>query len=97
MNIIGKGTDIMKGIRFGVGIFPMYHAEQTIGLAKLGEDLGYDSLWVGDSHLIWREVGILLGAIAKQTARVRIGTGVTHIGVRHVTVTASSIATLAEL
>jgi 5,10-methylenetetrahydromethanopterin reductase len=66
-------------------------------LAKLAEKLGYDGVWVGDSHIIWREMYVLLGAIASQTKRVKLGSGVTHPLVRHLSLTASSFLTLSEL
>ncbi|HEY7553345.1 MAG TPA: hypothetical protein VIH18_00940 [Candidatus Binatia bacterium] len=31
--------------------------------------LGYQRIWVGDSHMIWRKVYALLAAIADMTAR----------------------------
>jgi 5,10-methylenetetrahydromethanopterin reductase len=47
--------------------------------------------------MIWREVYALLGAIAATTRNLEIGPGVTHPQVRHLTVTASAMATLNEL
>lgn len=84
-------------VTFSVVIFPMAAANKELRLAKVAEELGYDGVWVGDSHIIWREMYTLLGAIAAQTSRVFIGSGVTHPRVRHLTVTAGAIATLAEL
>ena len=87
----------MAKVSFDVALFPTEPAEQTVRLAKLAEDLGYDGVWVGDSHIIWREMYVLLGAIAGQTKRVKLGSGVTHPLVRHLSLTASSFLTLAEL
>ena len=47
--------------------------------------------------MIWRELYVLAGAIGVVTKRIEIGPGVTHPAVRHLTVTASAIATLNEL
>jgi len=47
--------------------------------------------------MIWRELYVVLGAIARSTKRIAIGPGVTHPLVRHFTVTASAMATLNEL
>ena len=47
--------------------------------------------------MIWRELYVLAGAIAVMTQKIAIGPGVTHPGVRHLTVTASAMATLHEL
>ena len=47
--------------------------------------------------MIWRELYVLAGAIASATQRIAIGPGVTHLAGRHITVTASAMATLHEL
>ncbi|MBI4526252.1 MAG: LLM class flavin-dependent oxidoreductase [Deltaproteobacteria bacterium] len=87
----------MPAVNFGVALFCGEKALEGIEFARLVEDLGYHRLWVGDSHMIWREVYVLLGAIALQTKRIQIGPGVTHPELRHSTVTASAIVTLQEL
>ena len=87
----------MKDIRFGVGLFGTENAREGVRLAQQAERLGYRRFWVGDSHMIWREVYALLGAIAATTSELEIGPGVTHPLVRHITVTASAVATLNEL
>jgi len=87
----------MAKVSFDVALFPTETADETLRLAKLAEKLGYDGVWVGDSHIIWREMYVLLGAIASQTKRVKLGSGVTHPLVRHLSLTASSFLTLSEL
>lgn len=87
----------MAKVSFDVALFPTEPADETLRLAKLAEKLGYDGVWVGDSHIIWREMYVLLGAIASQTQRVKLGSGVTHPLVRHLSLTASSFVTLSEL
>ncbi|HEY1373881.1 MAG TPA: LLM class flavin-dependent oxidoreductase [Candidatus Binatia bacterium] len=84
-------------VKFGVALFPTEASPETIDQGRLAEKLGYDGLWVGDSHIIWRELYVILGALAAQTKKVVIGSGVTHPHVRHLTVTASAFATLEEL
>ena len=87
----------MKDICFGVGLFGTENAREGVRLAQQAERLGYRRFWVGDSHMIWRELYALLGAIAATTTKLEIGPGVTHPLVRHITVTASALATLNEL
>lgn len=87
----------MGDVVFNAVLFPTEPARETLRLAKLAEELGYDGVWVGDSHIIWRELYTLMGAIASQTKRVWIGSGVTHPEVRHLTVTACGFATLCEM
>lgn len=84
-------------IKFGVGLFATENARACVQLAQRAEALGFQRFWVGDSHMIWRELYTLLGAIAATTTRIEIAPGVTHPQVRHPTVTASAMATLAEL
>jgi len=87
----------MAAIKFGVGIYGTDNAREAVSLARTAEDLGYDRFWIGDSHMIWRELYVLAGAIAMLTKRIEIGPGVTHLAGRHITVTASAMATLHEL
>lgn len=87
----------MERTAFGVALFPTEPAHETVKLGRLAEKLGFDSVWVGDSHIIWREMYVILGAIASQTKKIELGSGVTHPQVRHLTVTASGFATLCEL
>ncbi len=87
----------MARIKFGVGIYGTDNAREAVTLARSAEDLGYDRFWIGDSHMIWRELYVLAGAIAMVTKRIEIGPGVTHPAVRHLTVAASAMATLHEL
>jgi 5,10-methylenetetrahydromethanopterin reductase len=87
----------VKDVAFGVGLFATENAQEGVRLAQQAEALGFRRFWVGDSHMIWRELHALLGAIAATTRRLEIAPGVTHPQVRHLTVTASALATLNEL
>ena len=87
----------MARIKFGVGLYGTDSAQEAVQLARTAEALGYDRFWIGDSHMIWRELYVLAGAIAMMTQKIAIGPGVTHPAVRHLTVTASAMATLHEL
>ena len=86
----------MSAFDFGVGLFPTEPLQQMIHLAKVTEDLGYTHIWVGDSHLIWREAYVNMAAMALSTTRVKLGTGVTNPLTRHPSVVASAYATLEE-
>jgi 5,10-methylenetetrahydromethanopterin reductase len=67
-----------------------------IHLAKVTEASGYSHIWVGDSHLIWREAYVNMAAMALNTTRVKLGTGVTNPLTRHPSVVGSAYATLEE-
>jgi len=84
-------------LSFGVGLFPTEPLPKMIRLARLTEELGFGHLWIGDSHLIWREAYVNMAAAALSTSRVTLGTGVTNPLTRHPSVVASAFATLEEL
>ncbi len=82
---------------FGVGLFPTEPLPKMIQLAKLSEELGYSHIWIGDSHLIWREAYVNLAAVAVNTSKVKLGTGVTNPLTRHPSVVTSAFVTLEEM
>jgi len=82
---------------FGVGLFPTEPLPKIIQLAKLSEELGYSDIWIGDSHLIWREAFVNLAAVAVNTSKVKLGTGVTNPLTRHPSVLSSAFVTLEEM
>jgi 5,10-methylenetetrahydromethanopterin reductase len=84
-------------LKISLGIYPNETPADIIASAKLADGMGYSTLWVLDSHLLFHEVYTLLGALAVSTARIRLGTAVTNPLTRHPTVTAAAFSTLAEL
>lgn len=87
---------MVADFEFGVGLFPTEPLAQMIHLARVVEELGYSHIWVGDSHLIWREAYVNLTAVALNTTKVKLGTGVTNPLTRHSSVVGSAYATLEE-
>src|SRR5574341_619608 len=87
----------MGSLDFGVGLFPTEPLPNMIRLARLSEELGFSHVWIGDSHLIWREAYVNMAAAALNTKKVKLGTGVTNPLTRHPSVVASAYATLEEL
>src|SRR5215831_4147847 len=76
-------------------------------MARLAEDIGFDSLWVVD-HLLYRLRGIeethgcwecwsWLSALAACTQRVELGTGVLGLGFRNPALLAKMAATVEEI
>ncbi|MGE5059033.1 MAG: LLM class flavin-dependent oxidoreductase [Betaproteobacteria bacterium] len=86
----------MSGFEFGVGLFPTEPLQKMIHLAKVSEEAGCSHIWVGDSHLIWREAYVNMAAMALNTTKVKLGTGVTNPLTRHPSVVGSAYATLEE-
>ena len=86
----------MSDFDFGVGLFPTEPLQKMIHLAKVSEESGFSHIWVGDSHLIWREAYVNMTAMMLNTTKVKFGTGVTNPLTRHPSVLASAYATLEE-
>jgi 5,10-methylenetetrahydromethanopterin reductase len=84
-------------VKISVGIYPSGVPTDIIASARLADEMGFSTLWVLDSHLLFHEVYTLLGALAVSTERIRLGTAGTNPLTRHPTVTASAFSTLAEL
>jgi 5,10-methylenetetrahydromethanopterin reductase len=84
-------------VKFDVAILATEPVPDVVRQVQLAERLGYDTVWMTDSHLICRELWVTLAACAGATSRVRLGPGVTVPHSRHVSVTASAISTLHDL
>src|SRR4029453_14731233 len=84
-------------MRFDVGILATEPVGDIVRQVKLAESLGYDTAWIADSHLVCRELWVTLTACAAATSRIRLGPGITVPHTRHISVTASAIATLPGL
>ena len=84
-------------MKFDVGILNNQPVAEVARQAQLAEALGYDTVWVTDSHLVCRELWVTLAACAVATTKIKLGPGVTVPHTRHWSVTASAIATLEEL
>lgn len=80
-----------------LGLYPDAPASDLLATVRLAEASGFACVWIADSHLLWREPHVLLGAAAVQTQRVRLATCVTNPLTRHPTVTAAAFVTLAEI
>src|SRR5581483_7847483 len=83
-------------MNLGVGLFPTADVGTMRELTQLAEKLGFSHVWVGDSPNIWREGYVTMAASAVGTERVVFGTGVTNPQTRHLSVIASTFATMAE-
>ena len=65
---------------------------EMIGLARRADDLGYNTIWVGES---WgRDVFTVLTMLACHTQRIRVGTGIATVYSRTPALIAQSIASL---
>ncbi|MGH7421547.1 MAG: LLM class flavin-dependent oxidoreductase, partial [Candidatus Rokuibacteriota bacterium] len=84
-------------MKFDIGILASQPLPVIVRQVQLAESLGFDTAWITDTHLVCRELWVTLAACAAATSRIRLGPGITVPHTRHVSVTASAIATLHEL
>ena len=81
---------------FGFGVTPG-PPDGVAAEMREAEALGYDRMGVWDSPALFREPWMTLGAVARETRTLRLGTWVSNPVSRHPVVTASAIATLEDL
>jgi alkanesulfonate monooxygenase SsuD/methylene tetrahydromethanopterin reductase-like flavin-dependent oxidoreductase (luciferase family) len=71
--------------------------QEIAQLARLVEDAGFDSVWVGD-HLLWHlpilDALSVLSGFAAQTKRITVGTAIYLLGLRHPLIAAKEITSL---
>src|SRR5690554_3784440 len=67
--------------------------DATLRLGKVADEAGIDSLWLLEDPDGWDAFAVL-GAIARETNHIRLGTSVVNPYYRHPAQIASSIATL---
>lgn len=84
-------------MRVSVGMYPTAPVAHFVDVARVLDDSACDTLWLGDSHLIWRECWTTIAACVMATGRLRLGPCVSNPLSRHPSVTASTVATLQEL
>jgi 5,10-methylenetetrahydromethanopterin reductase len=80
-----------------LGVSPRESLRDWTSFVSELEESGADRLWLIDSQLAMKDVYAGLITAALGTSRMVLGTGVTNVVTRHPTVTANSIAAVAEL
>ena len=81
-------------MRFGVCV--MANIDE-IGFFGHAESLGYDSVWVADSQMLFSDCYAVLALAAQHTSRLRLGPGTAICGTRIPPVHAAAMATLNRL
>ncbi|MGK2850652.1 MAG: TIGR03842 family LLM class F420-dependent oxidoreductase [Candidatus Limnocylindrales bacterium] len=84
-------------MQFGFTLKPGHSIERTLALTRQAEAAGFEYGWLFDSHVLWRDPYPLLTLMAGATTTMRLGTCVTNPATREPSVTASTLATLAEI
>jgi alkanesulfonate monooxygenase SsuD/methylene tetrahydromethanopterin reductase-like flavin-dependent oxidoreductase (luciferase family) len=70
---------------------------ECIASVRKAEEAGYSHAWFIDSQILWQDCVVYMTSALAATERIVVGTAVTNPFTRHVTTTASTFATLAEL
>jgi alkanesulfonate monooxygenase SsuD/methylene tetrahydromethanopterin reductase-like flavin-dependent oxidoreductase (luciferase family) len=89
-------------MRFGLSVPPFTDPADVVALARSAESNGWDGFFLWD-HLRWDDVvdahdpWVLLGALAQETERIRLGTMVTPLSRRRPQVVAKHLTTLDHL
>jgi 5,10-methylenetetrahydromethanopterin reductase len=83
-------------VKLALGFNPVLGIEEATGIARNAEQLGYHSLWMHES-LFQRDVVTYLSAMASETDKIRLGSGVINTFTRHPVTAATTFATLSEL
>jgi 5,10-methylenetetrahydromethanopterin reductase len=78
------------------GICVMANVDE-IGFFNHAESLGYDSVWVTDSQMLFSDCYAVLALAARQTSRIRLGPGTAICGTRIPAVHVAAMATLNRL
>src|SRR5947207_852635 len=81
-------------MRFGICV--MANIDE-IGFFGQAESLGYDSVWVADSQMLFSDCYAVLALAAQHTSRLRLGPGTAICGTRIPPVHAAAMATLNRL
>jgi 5,10-methylenetetrahydromethanopterin reductase len=83
-------------MRFSCMIWPHSGAtiDPVVRLAQTAEECGFDTVYVGDSQMIWNDAYVSLACCAQGTKRVKLGPGVTNLITRIPAVTANAITSL---
>jgi len=89
------GSSTAKTVRTAVWTFPDKPVADLVAAARIAEEGGLDTFWVGDEGPA-REAFTVLTAIGQATERIDLGVAVTNPYLRHPALTASTAATVAE-
>lgn len=85
-------------MRFGLSFGALYApVAEVVRLGAEAEAVGFESLWVPDSQMLYRDPWATLALLARETRRARLGTLATNALTRHPAVTANAILTVQEL
>src|SRR5216110_3690198 len=70
-------------------------SEHQIAIVQEAERLGYDSVWTAEAY--GSDAATVLGWLAGQTSRIRLGSGIFQMPARSAAMTAMTAATIDQL
>lgn len=82
---------------FGLRFPPCAPVTEVADAVRRSELVGFDTAWIADSQLLWRDVFAAMAVTATKTERIRLITAVSNFVTRHPSVLASAANTIQEL
>ncbi|WP_033289216.1 LLM class flavin-dependent oxidoreductase [Amycolatopsis jejuensis] len=86
-----------SAVHVGVRFPPAGNVAEVAGEVARAERFGFDTAWIADSQLLWRDVWVAMGLAAARTERITLASAVTNLVTRLPSVVASAVNTVAEL
>src|SRR3972149_2743198 len=83
-------------MRYGFAVDAFWPLQEVVKLIRIGEDLGYDNVWLPD-QTFYADPFPLLAVAGCRTERIRLGIGVTNPYTRSIPQVARTIGTVAQL
>jgi 5,10-methylenetetrahydromethanopterin reductase len=94
---LARQSIVRRKTKLGIALWGTQPMPKLVEQVRLAEWIGLESVWVIDSQLICRDIFVTLAACLASTLRISLALGVTNPRTRHVSATASAIATLEEM
>lgn len=86
----------MRRPAVSLGVYPQASLDSLLATARVLDGGVVDTLWIGDSPLIWHEVWTSIALCLTRTETLRFAPAVTNPKTRHWSVTAAAVQTLTE-
>lgn len=93
------GCDAAKRVRYGISVSTGHRSDlrKDLERSRRAEELGFDSVWMQDAQLLWKDCIGSMTLTAASTSRITVGSSVLSTENRHPTVVASAMNTLQSL
>lgn len=93
----GRLTSVIAVVVLGVNLIPDGRLQDTVRLAAVAEDSGYQRCRIYDEGLVTHDVHVVSAAVLLATKYLTVGPGITNPYTRHPAQTAAALASLNEL